>query len=253
MAAGITWLYADSDGDTAAQTKTASGLSFLTGDRILVVGFAYSGGHGSTHAMGVTDNASTNNPTWSTLASSATNTLSSSAFPTKLVLLISDELTADETFDITIDWQTGSTNDYYGALGVARITGTTGVLVHSDDDIGAYRDDDATCTFAGAATSGNLVAMVVGHGGPAPYTYDTPPANFAQISGSTSTTTGDTGFSAISSITTTASSVSWGYEANTNDADFMCAVALELEASGGGGGAASPPSRRRRPLHLIGR
>ena len=254
MAAGITWLYADSDADTAAQTKTASGLSFLTGDRILVVGFAFSGGHGSTHAMEVTDNAATNNPTWTTLVSSAYNTLSSASFPTRMTMILSDQLTADETFDITLDWQSGSANDYYGVMGVAQVTGTTGTLVRSGSDIGAYRDDDALCTFspAGSAASGNLVVMAVGHGGPAPYTYDTPPANFAQIPGSTSTTTGNAGMSAISSITTTASSVAWGYEAATNDAEFMCACAIELQAAGGGG-AASPPSRRRRPLHLIGR
>lgn len=251
--AGITWLYADSDADTAAQTKTASGLSFLAGDRILVVGFAFSGGHGSTHNMGVTDNASTNDPTWSTLVSSAYNTLSSSAFPTRMTMLLSSELTADETFDVTIDWQTGSANDYYGVLGVARVTGTTGTLVRSGSDIGAYRDDDASCSLGGAAASGNLVVMAVGHGGPAPYTYDTPPANFAQISGSTSTTTGNAGMSAISSTTTTASSVAWGYEANTNDAEFMCACAIELEASGGGGGTKAPAPRRRRIPHLIGR
>ena len=246
MAAGITWIYADSDADTPAQTKTASGLSFTAGDRILVVGFAFAAGHGSTHAMGADDSATTNNPTWSVLVSSAYNTLSSSSFPTRMTMILSDELTANETFDVTLDWQTGSANDYYGVMGVARVTGSTGVLVRSGSDIGAYRDDDALCTFspAGAAASGNLVVMAVGHGGPAPYTYDTPPTNFAQISGSTSTTTGNAGMSAISSITTTASSVAWGYEAATNDAEFMCACAIELEAAGGGGGAKAPPIRR---------
>src|SRR5574343_639614 len=239
MAAAITWLYADSDADTPAQTKTASGLSCSAGDRILVVGFAFAAGHGSTHNMTVDDSAPPNNPTWTTLATSAYNTTSSSAFPTQMRMILSSELTASETFNVTIDWQTGSANDYYGVLGVARVTGITGTLVRSGTDIGAYRDDDALCTFspAGSAASGNLVVMAVGHGGPAPYTYDTPPTNFTQISGSTSTTTGDAGMSAISSITTTASSVAWGYEAATNDAEFMCAVAVELEAAAGGGGA----------------
>lgn len=254
MAAGITWLYADSDADTAMQTKTASGLAFSAGDRILVVGWGYSNGNGSTHNMGVTTTASANTVTWSTLVSSAYNTLSSAAFPTRMTVLLSSELTANETFDVTLDFQTGSANTYYPVMGVARVTGTTGTLVRSGSDIGGYRDDDASCALGGAATSGNLVVMAIAHGGPAPYTYDSVPANFAQISGSTSTTTGDAGMSAISSITTTASTIAWGYEAASNNADFMCACAIELEASGGGGAPKSLilPRRNRIP-HLIGR
>jgi hypothetical protein len=232
--ADITWLYSDSDADTPAGEKTASGLSFLAGDRILVVGYAYSNGNGSTHAMGVTDNAATNNPTWSVLASSAYNTLSSSAFATRMTILLSDELTADETFSVTLDYQTGSGNTYYGVMGVARVTGITGVLVRSGSDIGAYRDDDATCALGGAVASGNLALMVLGMSGPAPFTVDTVPTDFTQVTGSTSTTTGDTGITAIKSTSTTASSISWGYEAASNDADFMCAVAIELAAAAGG-------------------
>jgi hypothetical protein len=253
MPAAITWIYSDSDADTAAQTKTASSLAFTAGDRILVVGYAFSNGTGSTHAMGCTSTASTNTVTWSTLVSSAYNTLGSSSFPTRMTVLLSSELTANETFDVTLDYQTSSTNTYYGVMGVARVTGTTGVLVRSGSDIGGYRDDDASCSMGGAITSGNLAVMVLGMYGPTPFTLDTVPTNFAQISGSTSTTTGDTGISAISSITATASSIAWGYEAASNNAEHMCACAVELEASGGGAATSRVPRRHRRLNHLIGR
>ena len=251
MPAGITWLYSDSDADTPAADKTASSLAFQAGDRILVVGYAYSNGNGSTHNMGVTTSAVTNTITWPISISSAYNTLSSSAFPTRMTVLLSSELTADETFNVTLDYQTSSGNTYYGVMGVARVTGITGTVVRSGSDIGAYRDDDASIALGGAITSGNLALMILGMSGPTPFTLDTIPTNFAQVASSASTTTGDTGIVAISSITATASTIAWGYEAATNDADFMCAVALELEASGGGGGTKALPIKRNPIRSLI--
>ncbi|MEZ5409594.1 MAG: hypothetical protein R2761_16310 [Acidimicrobiales bacterium] len=236
MTAAITWLYSDSDGNTDQQTKTAAGLSFLTGDRILVVGFTIPDGWGDAFAMGVTDTASTNNPTWSTLATGATNTYDSAGYPAKLVLLISDELTADETFDITLDPHTGNTNAHYMVLGIARLTGITGSLAQAAvGAIAGANVDDATCTFGSSPTAGNLQLMIVGHiAGDDSVTWDTPPTDFAQVSGSTATSVGNMGISAISSTTATATGTTWGYENAGSFKYGINALKIELEAAAGG-------------------
>ena len=229
--AGVTWLHASGDGATAVQTRTASSLAFTAGDRVLVVGMAMSNGNGDVFAGGVTSTASTNSPTWSALATCATNTTSSSAFCTKLVAFISDALTANETFDVTFDPQTGSANTYFQALGVARLT-SVGAVVQAGTDISSNFNDSTTLvTPAGAATSGNLVVMVIaGAGGTAP-TYDTPPSTFSTVSGSTMTPTGNMHFSAIASTTATASSFAWGFTSTGSDYN-MAAFSAELADAG---------------------
>ncbi len=242
MAAGITWLYADSDGDTAAATKTAAGLAFTAGDIALVVGFAIPDGHGDSFSMGVTDNASTNNPTWSTLATGATNTYDNVNYPAKLVLIVSDALTANETFDVTIDYHTGNAQQYYGVLGVARLTGVTGALVQAAvSNIGGFRDDDGSCTFGSAPTAGSLQLAVVGHiSGDDTVTWDTPPTNFTQVTGSTASSVGSMGISAISSTTATSTTVAWGFEDGTTDTLGINMLLVELAASGGAPSTEAP-------------
>lgn len=249
MAAGITWLYADSDGNAAAATKGSGDLSFLAGDRILVVGFAIPNGHGDSYSMGVTDNATTNDPTWSTLATGATNTYDSAGYPAKLVLLISSALTADETFTVTLDPHTGNTQTYYIVLGVARLTGITGSLAQAAvGAIAGANVDDATCAFGSSPTAGNLQLMIVGHiSGDDTVTWDTVPTDFSQVSGSTASSVGSMGMSAISSTTASATGTTWGYE--TPNVTFDYGInALKIELTSSGGGAASLPPRRRNAL-----
>ena len=233
--AAITWLYADSDGNAAAQTKTASALAFSAGDRILTVGLCIPNGYGDSYLMGATSTASTNSVTWSTLATGATNTYDSVGFPAKLVLLISSELTATESFDVSLDPHTGNTQDYYIALGVARLTGVTGSLAQAAvGAIAGANVDDATCTFASAPTAGNLQLMIVGHiAGDDSVTWDAVPTDFAQVSGSTAASVGLLGFSAIASTTATATAVTWGYENGIAFKYGVNAVAVELAAAGG--------------------
>lgn len=229
--AGVTWLHASGDGATAAQTRTASGLAFTAGDRVLVWGFAMSNGNGDVYVPGVTSTAATNSPTWSALATCATNTTSSSAFCTKLVAFISDALTANETFDITFDPQTGSANTYFISMGVARLT-SVGAVVQTSTDIGTnFNDSSAVCTPAGAATSGNLVVMVVAGAGAGTPTYDTPPTNFALISGAGFGPTGNFHGNAVSSTTTTATSFAWGFTSSGGDYN-LGAFTAELADSG---------------------
>lgn len=237
--ASITWLYSQSGGNTSEQTRTATSLAFQAGDRVLVVGYAMPNGHGDVYAMAVSDSASTNNPTWSTLVTGTTNTTSSSAFCTKLVAFISDPLTANETFDITIDWQTGSANDYFGTMGVARLVNvTSAAAVQTAQDIGSnFNDDDAVCTFGGAVTAGNLAVMVVAGREAGSFSYDSVPADFATISGAAVALDGFH-LNAIDSTTATASSVAWGFESVGGDYN-LCSLAFELEAGGGGGGGSA--------------
>lgn len=229
--AGVTWLYAQGDGASAVQTQTAASLSFFAGDRIVVWGFAMSNGNGDVYSPAVTDTASTNNPTWTSLATCATNTTSSSAFCTKLVSFVSDALIANETFDITFDPQSGSANTYFISMGVGRLTSVS-TLVQVSTDIGTnFNDLSATCTPSGAATVGNIVLMVIAASSTAAVIYDTPPTNFALISGANFGPTGNFHGNAISSITTSASSFTWGFSSSGGDYNLAAFTAEFLDGS----------------------
>lgn len=230
MAITLTTRYTDSDGDAAAATKTSTSQSFTAGNRVMVVAHALRNGHSAGFGVNwaVTDSATTNNPTWTELAFGNVNNWSAT-FEMQSVLFVSSELTATESFTVTIDANSGGAETFYYVLQVFEVTGANGALVQA----GA---STATTTTSGAPTLGAAPAgyqLIIGTAlcSGDSIVWNAAPSNFSAVSGSTVTPVGGMSASVCSSTTNTGTSVTWGWS-NTETTLATNMLLVELDEGG---------------------
>lgn len=235
MAVTISAKHSSVNGSTSAQTRAASSVSYASGTRVLVVAHGLSDGH--TNGLGtggtgwtVTDNAATNDPTWTLLDVSPIDSSLGANYRVQTAVFLSSPLTATESFAVTIDANNGGTGVFFYGVQTCEVTGASGTLVQSDG--GNDADGNASIAFPSTPAGFQLLAgyAVASHD---TISWSAAPTNFALLASSTATPNGGTGCAIVTSTTNTATGVSWGWTVSGGTALVTTLVAVELAASGG--------------------
>lgn len=218
-------------GLSSSQTDTLGGArEYTAGNWILVLATATRNGHtaGLDAAFGIDDDASTNDPTWTEVDASTTYDPGGD-FGTQTKAWLSDELTATESFTITIDGNTGDTNGFFYGAQVVELAADGDISVTQSDD-GGGSEASPDVVFGSTPSGYQLAVWSLIHDGTA--SMPTAPTNFAKVSGGVSTASG-TATQLLESSTNTSTTVS--YAPTTSGGDFgLAAIGIEFAESGGG-------------------
>lgn len=230
MAITVTAKHASVLGTSSAQTRSSASASYASGSRVLVVAHGLSDGH--TNGLGtggtgwsVTDNAATNDPTWTLLDVSPIDSSLGANYRVQTAMFLSSPLTATESFTVTIDAHTGGTGLFFYGIQTVEVVGASGTLVQSDG--GNDADGNASITFPSTPAGFQLLAgyAVASHD---TISWSAAPTNFALLASSTATPNGGTGCAIVTSTTNTATGVSWGWTVSGGTALVTTLLAVEL-------------------------
>lgn len=231
-----TWVALDNDQFSSAQTTTIGGAhSFTAGDYILVFAQATSDFHtaGLNASFGISDNASTNSITWTTVDTTTlyNGTPLGTSFRSQMRAWISDQLTANETITITVDGNTGGTQLYYYAAQLLTITSTGTLSVVQSDDAGGSATIP-TVTFPGTPAPGLLIACTAGinDSDSGNVTWEAAPTNWTQLASAVSSIDGAPS-RVLVSTTSTSTTVTDSISIGSGDEYAYHAIGIELAES----------------------
>ena len=221
---------ATSPGSTPQQTVTSASASFAAGSRILVFATAMRDNHsnGLDTNWSMDDSATTNNPTWSKVATGGINTAVGASYGCQMVAYISSPLGSTESFTVTADAHAGGASNFYYGLNVIELTGASDTIVQSDSDEAAVSSNTGTFGVAPDgfqiggmyALSNNSVA------------WDTAPDEWAALPNAASTVDGSTSVNVIFSYANTATGVTWGWaDATEQLSNFLVLELNEASAA----------------------
>lgn len=200
-------------------------VSAVAGTHVAVLSqatcFFHTNGLGADWA--ISDDASTNSITWTQRHLSV---IDRRGLDDQIAVYVSDEITANETFDITLDAHSGTSTYYWSgvALGVSGGDGTF-VQVASNYET---NPTDGNVTFKSTPSGYQTLTAFTTTGLTA--TWDTPPTGFADISGTDTLSGNGCQTGSCESSTNTSTTLNW----SADNFDEIGLVAIEwAEASAG--------------------
>ncbi len=213
---------------------TSGDQAFTSGRHIWLVAFVQrEGDSGSTFQFTVTDDATTNSPTWTQRGASG-DLLNSfgTDWASQVRVFSSTELTANETFAVDVEGFDGVDVGRH-ALVVIEATGGDGTL----EQAAGFASAEATTTSVSLGTAPTERQLISGFGSIASgsRTYATAPTDWTDLpGGSVSTVTADS----IESSANTGTSETWGFA--SGQVYLMALAFLEFAEASTGDATASP-------------
>lgn len=205
------------------QTVDTGAQSFTAGRNIWVVVVGTSNFHagGLDGEWSITDDASTNNPTWTQRGISSVVDSVDPDFRIQAIVWSSDEIGTNETFTITVDAESDDTTSFYYSLLCVEFEGGNGQLAQSAA-FTIQETEPGTVTFGSTPGSHQLIlaAAVLGPD----VVWDSAPSGWSTVSGSTDTD-GGAPLTALESTTNTSTGTSYGLD---EDPTYLALLALEF-------------------------
>lgn len=231
------------NGFTPAADFTTPSASYISGRRIWVIAHAQEYFHDTGFSWAISDDASTNSITWNAAGTSSEDESEGSNLGTQVQVWYSSELTANESFTITVDPNDGSGNSYLGALLVFETTDNDGSLEQTIVFDIATSNNSNTINF-GSSPSLTQVVACFSNVDSATSDWDAAPTNWSKVTNCEAD--GDTGNGQaacallIDSTTNTSTGVTQTIDAPGTTPSYWM-VALEFAETGvktGSGNAA---------------